>query len=204
MLEYSEKIKEHFLAPRNLGEVVEPDGVAMVGSVACGDALKFTFKLDENKRIEEAKFQTFGCSSAIASASALTEMIKGMTLEEAEKVTNQDIATSLGGLPREKMHCSVLGRQALEKAIAYYNGTGEGVARGQIICECFGVTDLEIEKAIRKNNITTVEKATNYTKAGGGCGGGHGSIQEIIDKLGSETTHHETQAFQHPENQDDR
>lgn len=189
MWEYSEKVKEHFLAPRNVGEVVEPDGVAMVGSVACGDALKLTFKLDENKRIEEAKFQTFGCASAIATASALTEMIKGMTLEEAEKVTNQDIATFLGGLPQEKMHCSVLGRQALEKAIAYYNGTDEKVVEGQIICECFGVTDREIERAIKENNLTTVEEVTNYTKAGGGCGGCHEAIQEIIDRLGAEATH---------------
>ncbi len=189
MWEYSEKVKEHFLAPKNVGEVVEPDGVAMVGSVACGDALKLTFKLDENKRIEEAKFQTFGCASAIATASALTEMIKGMTLEEAEKVTNQDIATFLGGLPQEKMHCSVLGRQALEKAIAYYKGTDEKAAEGQIICECFGVTDREIERAIRENNLTTVEEVTNYTKAGGGCGGCLEAIQEIIDRLGAEATH---------------
>jgi NifU-like protein len=169
MWDYTDKVKEHFLKPRNVGEVENPDGVAEVGSMACGDALRLTFKLDENKRIKEAKFKTFGCASAIAAASAMTEMIKGLTVEEAEKITNQDIAAFLGGLPQEKMHCSVLGQQALEKAIAYYRGAPMEKKEGQIVCECFGVTDLEIEKAVRENNLTTVEEVTNYTKAGGGC-----------------------------------
>jgi len=106
MWEYTDKVKEHFLNPRNVGEIENPDGVAEVGSLACGDALKLTFKLDENKRIKEAKFKTFGCASAIASSSALTEMIKGMTLDEALKVTNQDIAGYLGGFRTRK--CTVL------------------------------------------------------------------------------------------------
>lgn len=183
MWDYTDKVKEHFLNPRNVGEVEDPDGVAEVGSIACGDALKLTFKLDENKRISEAKFKTFGCASAIAAASALTEIIKGMTIEEAEKVTNQDIASFLGGLPREKMHCSVLGREALEKAISHYKGAPLKKAAGNVICECFGVTDLEIERAVLENNLATVEDVTNYTKAGGGCGSCHGAIQEIIDRV---------------------
>jgi len=186
MWDYTDKVKEHFLNPHNVGEVENPDGVAEIGSIACGDALKLTFKLDENKRIKEAKFKTFGCASAIASASALTEMIKGMTIEEAAKVTNQDIAQYLGGLPQEKMHCSVMGREALEAAIAYYKGVPEKATEGQIICECFGVTDREIERAIRENHLTTVEEVTNYTKAGGGCGSCHGAIQEILDRVRSE------------------
>ncbi|NLI33774.1 MAG: Fe-S cluster assembly protein NifU [Deltaproteobacteria bacterium] len=183
MWDYTDKVKEHFLNPRNVGEVEDPDGVAEVGSIACGDALKLTFKLDENKRISEAKFKTFGCASAIAAASALTEIIKGMTIEEAEKVSNQDIAGFLGGLPQEKMHCSVLGREALEKAIAYYRGAPLKRAPGNVICECFGVTDLEIERAVVENNLATVEDVTNYTKAGGGCSSCHEAIREIIDRM---------------------
>jgi NifU-like protein len=183
MWEYTDKVKEHFLNPQNVGEIENPDGVAEVGSIACGDALKLTFKLDENKRIKEAKFKTFGCASAIASASALTEMIKGMTVEEASKVTNQDIASYLGGLPEEKMHCSVLGQQALEQAIQSYEGGPRKEPGEQIICECFGITDKQIEKAVRENHLTTVEEVTNYTKAGGGCGNCKEKIQEIIDGI---------------------
>jgi NifU-like protein len=186
MWEYTDKVKEHFLNPRNVGEVENPDGVAEVGSIACGDALKFSFKLDENKKIKEAKFKTFGCASAIASSSALTEMIKGMTLEEAAKVTNRDIAAFLGGLPDEKMHCSVMGKEALEKAIENYKGAPATEPGARIVCECFGVTDREIERAIRENNLTTVEEVTNYTKAGGGCGNCKDAIQEIIDRVRAE------------------
>ncbi len=186
MWEYTDKVKEYFLNPRNVGEIENPDGVAEVGSLACGDALKLTFKLDENKKIKDAKFKTFGCASAIASSSALTEIIKGMTIEEALKVTNQDIAKYLGGLPDEKMHCSVMGKQALEKAIENYRGAPPLETGAKIICECFGVTDKEIERAVRENNLSTVEDVTNYTKAGGGCGNCHDAIQQIIDQVRTE------------------
>src|SRR5512137_885087 len=164
MWEYTDKVKEHFLNPHNVGEVENPDGEAEVGSLACGDALKLTFKLDENKRITEAKFKTFGCASAIASSSALTEIVKGMTLEEASKVTNQDIARYLGGLPEQKMHCSVMGREALEAAIANYrNGqTGKRELQGRVVCVCFGVTENEIERVVRENNLKTADDVTNY------------------------------------------
>ena len=183
MWEYTDKVKDHFLHPRNVGEVEGADGMGEVGSLACGDALKLTFKLDKERRIKDIKFKTFGCGSAIASSSALTEMVKGMTLEEAEKVTNQDIADYLGGLPKEKMHCSVMGRDALEKAIAYSRGEPEKKLEGEIVCECFGVTDVEIERAVRENNLTALEDVTGYTKAGGGCESCHEKIQEIIDKV---------------------
>jgi len=186
MWEYTDKVKDHFLNPRNVGEVENPDGVAEVGSIACGDALKLSFKLDENKRFKDVKFKTFGCASAIATSSALTEMIKGMTVEEAMKVTNQDIAAYLGGLPQEKMHCSVMGKQALEKAVEHYQGAPSKEQAAQVVCDCFGVTDREIEQAVRENNLSTVEEVTNYTKAGGGCGGCHDAIRQIIERVRSD------------------
>jgi NifU-like protein len=186
MWEYTDKVKEHFLNPRNAGVIKDANAVGEVGSMACGDALKLMLKVDKEGKIEEAKFQTFGCASAIASASALTEMLKGKTLKEAEKITNQDIADFLGGLPKEKMHCSVLGRQALEQAISHYKGEATKEKEGEIVCECFGVTDLEIERAIKENNLKSVEEVTNYTKAGGGCEGCHDKIRAIIAKVRSE------------------
>lgn len=185
MWDYTEKLKDHFRNPRNVGVIPDPDGVGEVGSLACGDALRLMFKLDENGRIADVKFQTFGCASAIASSSALTEIIKGMTLEEAEKVTNQDIAEYLGGLPEQKMHCSVMGREALEAAIANYRyGTsGKRQLAGKIICNCFGVTEEEIERVVRENGLTTVEQVTNYTKAGGGCTQCHEDILRIINRV---------------------
>jgi NifU-like protein len=187
MWEYTDKVKDHFLNPRNVGVIDDADGIGEVGSLACGDALKLTFKLDNNQRIEDAKFQTFGCASAIASSSALTEMIKGLSLEDAEKITNEDIAGFLGDLPKEKMHCSVMGRDALEKAIAHYRGEAEKKIEGEIVCECFGVTDREIERAVRENSLRAIEDVTNFVKAGGACGNCHEKIQEIIDTtLGTE------------------
>jgi len=186
MWDYTEKVKDHFLNPRNVGEIEDADGAGEVGSLACGDALRLTFKLDENKRIKEVKFKTFGCASAIASSSALTEIVKGMTLEEAGKVTNQDIANYLGGLPVEKMHCSVMGREALETAIANYRGQKVAKEDFEIVCKCFGVTDKEIERAVRENDLKTVEQVTCYTKAGGGCGECHPKIEAIIEKVRKE------------------
>jgi NifU-like protein len=186
MWDYTEKVKDHFLNPRNVGEIENPDGAGEVGSLACGDALRLTFKLDENKRIKDVKFKTFGCASAIASSSALTEMIKGMSVEEAEKVTNRDIANYLGGLPEEKMHCSVMGREALESAIANYRGQKITKEDFEIVCKCFGVTDREIIKAVRENDLRTVEQVTYYTKAGGGCGQCHPKIEAIIEKVRKE------------------
>jgi len=182
MWEYTDKVKEHFLNPRNVGVIEDADGVGEVGSLACGDALTLFLKLDEDEKILDAKFQTFGCASAIASSSALTEIIKGLTLEEAQKTTNEDIAEYLGGLPKEKMHCSVMGRDALEKAISHYRGETEKKVEGEIVCECFGVTNREIERVVRENSLTTIEDVTDYVKAGGGCGNCHEDIERIIDE----------------------
>jgi len=185
MWEYTDKLKDHFFNPRNVGEIDDPDGIGEVGSLACGDALKLTFKLDENGKIKDAKFKTFGCASAIATSSVLTEMIKGLTLDEVAKVTNKDIADYLGGLPEQKMHCSVMGREALEAAIENYRGGDKKKheLEGNVVCTCFGVTDKEIERVIRENDLTTVEEVTNYCKAGGGCGGCQGEIEKMIEKI---------------------
>lgn len=185
MWDYTDKVMQHFRNPQNVGYIKDPDGVGEVGSLACGDALRLMFKLDDNGRIADVKFQTFGCASAIASSSALTEMIKGMTLEEAEAVTNQDIAKFLGGLPEQKMHCSVMGREALEAAIENYRtgGREKRELEGEIVCTCFGVTENEIERAIQENGLTTIEQVTNYTKAGGGCGGCVEHIEEILERI---------------------
>ena len=183
MWEYTDKVKDHFQNPRNVGLLEDADGVGEVGNIICGDAMKLSVKLTEDKRrIADARFQTFGCASAIASSSMLTEMIIGMKLEDAEKLTNDDIARALGGLPKEKMHCSVMGREALEAAIADYRGVVLPMAQGELVCECFGVTDLEIIRAIQENHLKTVEDVTHFTKAGGGCGRCHERIQEILDK----------------------
>jgi NifU-like protein len=188
MWDYTDKVLEHFRNPRNVGVIEDADGIGEVGSLACGDSLKLTFKLDEGKKIADVKFQTFGCASAIASSSALTEIIKGMSLEEAEKVSNQDIADYLGGLPDQKMHCSVMGREALEGAIenCRTGASDKKILEGKVVCTCFGVSEEEIERVVRENGLTTVDDVTNFCKAGGGCGGCHGEIEEIITRVGSE------------------
>ncbi len=183
MWEYTEKVKDHFLHPRNTGELKDANAVGETGSIACGDALRLFLKVDENERIQDASFMTFGCASAVASSSALTEMIKGMTLEEASKVTNDDIADFLDGLPRQKMHCSVMGQGALQRAIANYRGVQIMEKPGTIVCECFDVTDQEIEETVKANNLETVEDVTHYLKAGGGCGKCVENIQEIIQSV---------------------
>jgi NifU-like protein len=182
MWEYTEKVKDFFLKPKNIGEVENPDAVGDVGSIVCGDALRLTMKIDkQTNRITDAKFQTFGCASAIASSSALTELIKGKTVDEALQVTNQDIAEFLGGLPKEKMHCSVLGREALEAAVANYRGIEIPVEEeGRLVCKCFNVTEEKIRKVAMENHLTTVDEITDYTKAGGGCGECTEEIEKIL------------------------
>jgi len=184
MWDYTDKVKEHFLNPRNAGEILNPDLDATVGNITCGDALRLMARLDKDGRIVDAKFHTFGCASAIASSDALIDIIKGMTLEEAARVTNDDIARYLGGLPEAKMHCSVMGMEALQKAIARYRKQPFALEEeGKIVCRCFGVTDKLIEKVVREQNLRTVEEVTHFTKAGGGCGGCHREIEEIIARI---------------------
>ncbi|MBR2865956.1 MAG: Fe-S cluster assembly protein NifU [Elusimicrobiaceae bacterium] len=190
MWDYTDKVMEHFRHPRNVGAIENADATGQVGSLVCGDALKLTLKINkETEVIEDAKFETFGCASAIASSSVLTEMIKGKTLSEAAKITNQDIADELGSLPAEKMHCSVMGMEALEAAIESYRQGGKPVVFEQesenIVCHCFNVSEEAIIKAIRTNHLTSVEDVTYFTKAGGACGRCKGEIQKILDKVNS-------------------
>lgn len=194
MWEYTDKVRDLFLRPKNAGEIKNPDAVGEIGNIVCGDALKLTLKIDrETDRITDAKFQTFGCASAIASSSALTELVKGKTVDEALKITNKDIAEYLGGLPREKMHCSVMGYEALEAAVANYRGIKlPEPEEGEIVCKCFGVTDKKIRRAIIENNLKTVEDVTNFTKAGGGCGECIPEIEKILKDVLTEKTVKET------------
>ncbi len=196
MWNYTEKVMDHFLNPRNVGEIQEADAVGEVGNIVCGDAMKLYIKLaPDQKTIEKVSFQTFGCASAIASASALTEILKGKTIEEAASLSNQDIADFLGELPEEKMHCSVMGMEAFQSAIedlrkkhpeielpkAMLQGEGED----RVVCQCFNVSERKIREVVLANNLTTVEQITHYCKAGGGCGGCIPDIEDILaDILG--------------------
>ena len=195
MWDYTDKVMEHFHNPRNQGKITQKQEgeeivTGEVGSIACGDALKLHLKIDEaTQTIKDARFQTFGCASAIASSSALTELLKGRKVEDALQLTNKEIAESLGGLPEEKMHCSVMGQEALEAAIHTYKGipleTHEE-DEGNLICRCFGVSDTKIKRIIRENNLTTAEQVTNYVKAGGGCSSCLPDIDDLIAEIATE------------------
>lgn len=119
MATYTEKVMDHFMNPRNVGEIKDADGVGEVGNPTCGDMMAFYIKV-EDERLADVKFKTFGCGAAIAVSSMVSEMAKGMTLEQAKKLTNKAVAEELGGLPANKMHCSNLGADALHAAIEDY------------------------------------------------------------------------------------
>ncbi len=122
---YNEKVMDHFMNPRNVGEIENPDGVGLVGNPVCGDVMKITIKVKDNK-IEDIKFKTFGCGAAIATSSMVTELVKGHTLEEALEISNRTVAEALDGLPPQKLHCSNLAADAVHMAIQdYYSKTGK-------------------------------------------------------------------------------
>ena len=121
---YSDIVMDHFMHPRNVGEIENPDGVGQVGNAKCGDIMKMYLKIRDNV-IQDVKFETFGCGSAIASSSMATEMIKGKTIDEALAVTNRQVVDALGGLPAHKLHCSVLAEESIKSAIKdYYDRHG--------------------------------------------------------------------------------
>lgn len=190
MWDYTDKVLELFYNPKNQGALeaaCEPEFKVVtgeVGSITCGDALRLHLKVEvRTDKIADARFQTFGCTSAIASSSALTELVKGKTLDQALKITNREIAEFLGGLPEEKMHCSVMGQEALEAAIYNYRGiplASHDDDEGALICKCFAISETKVRKAIAENNLTTAEQITNYVKAGGGCGSCLADIDDLI------------------------
>ena len=183
MWNYTEAVHDHFMRPHNVGPIEGANAIGEVGSLTCGDALKLYLKINDQHIIEDASFETFGCASAIASSSVLTDMVKGMSVEDALKITNKDITNALGGLPKQKMHCSVMGQEALEAAIRQWKGeppVPHAHEDGKLVCKCFGITDAQIIRAITENGLKTVEEITNYTKAGGACGECLDEIAEIL------------------------
>ncbi len=126
-MEYTEQVMDHFMNPRNMGEMEDASGVGTVGNAKCGDIMRIYIKV-ENDVITDVKFKTFGCGAAIATSSKATEIVKGMTLAEAETVTNKMVMEALGGLPPVKVHCSVLAEEALHAAIQDYR---ERLAKGE-------------------------------------------------------------------------
>ena len=175
---YSETVKDHFMNPRNVynsEEEFQEDGMGTVGNVKCGDQMEMMIKVNPRKNtIEDCRWRTYGCASAIASTSMLSEVIKGKTLDEAWNISPKDVAASLGGLPENKIHCSVLGDKALRAAINdYYSRSGqeEKIQReeARIVCQCMSVTDTDIEEAVLEGARTYLE-LQEHTKLGTVCG----------------------------------
>lgn len=168
MWDYSEKVMDHYRNPRNVGAIENPSAIGTTGNISCGDSLTLYLKIEDGI-VKDAKFQTFGCGSAVASSSILTEMIIGKPLEEVKKITNKDIAEALGGLPPEKLHCSVMGKEALDNAIENYTGVKIHTGEDKVICKCFDIKESHLRDIIKENNLDTLEKIQNYTKACSGC-----------------------------------
>jgi len=215
--EYSEKTKQLFMDAvqgkpgTHLGEIENPDGLGEHGSIACGDAMRFTFRVKRHPVdptedvITEARYLTFGCTSAIASSEALCEIIESgkYTPITALKIQNKDIVDYLGGMPEQKIHCSVMGAEALEAAV--YNWSqrrgvdlkklgidtrDEEKEEGRVVCKCFSVTEPYLKRKIRELNLRTIPQITSALKAGGGCTSCHhtpGGLQDILDEVWSGT-----------------
>ncbi|MDO4571457.1 MAG: iron-sulfur cluster assembly scaffold protein [Planctomycetia bacterium] len=212
--EYSEKTKQLFLDAvhgkpgTHMGEIENPDGFGEHGSIACGDSLRFTFRVERNEedatkdKIVEARYLTFGCTSAIAASEALCIILEARqcTPIEALKITNQDIVDFLEGLPDQKIHCSVMGAEALDAAVfdwARKRGVSleklgvdikehEEEEEGRIVCKCFSVTEPYLRRKIKELNLHTIPEITAAIKAGGACMNCHhapGGLQDILDEI---------------------
>jgi NifU-like protein len=212
---YSKKTVDLFMAAvhgeegSHLGEITNPDGFGEHGSIACGDALRFTFRVKRHESdptqdiITEAKYLTFGCTSAIAASEALCQIIEARQISplEALKVTNQDIVDFLEGLPDQKIHCSVMGAEALEAAVINWaknrqvdlggydlnlHGPDDNAEEGRLVCKCFSVTEPYLKRHIRDMNLRTIPEITAAIKAGGACQNCHhapGGLQDALDEV---------------------
>ncbi|NTU96998.1 MAG: iron-sulfur cluster assembly scaffold protein [Chlorobiaceae bacterium] len=188
---YTEKLKEHFMSPRNIlqGDNTDDfDGVGMEGNLQCGDQMLVAIKVDKEKEvITDCKWKTYGCASAIASTSILSEMVKGMTLEQAFHVTPKDVVKELGGLPDHKIHCSVLGDKALRASINNFysrNGMDDRVKQEQatIVCQCMNITDHDIEEAVLEGARSYYE-LQERTKLGTVCGQCKDEAEALLEKF---------------------
>jgi len=185
---YTDTVKDHFMNPRNVWEddTFEAEGVGLVGSMACGDQMKVGIQIKDDQ-ISDLKWQTYGCASAIASTSVMSEMVIGMTIEEAYKLTPVMITDKLGGLPKHKFHCSVLGDKALRAAIDDYlekqgreNPYRKLVAK--VICECKNITDQQIEELVKTKQAPTLDKLREITEYGTVCGKCQFKVQLLFDE----------------------
>lgn len=211
--EYSEKTKQLFMDAvhgkpgTHLGEITDPDGIGEHGSIACGDAMKFMFRVERNDAdplkdvIVEAKYLTFGCTSAIAASEALCSLIEDgrYTPIQALKISNQDIVDFLGGLPEQKIHCSVMGAEALESAVFNWAARRRvdlaelGIdihvdeqEEGRIVCKCFSLSEPYIRRKIKELGLRNIPQITAAIKAGGACMSCHhapGGLQDILDEV---------------------
>ncbi len=187
---YTDKVKEHFMHPRNIledEEVFAPDGRGETGNIKCGDQMVVVIRVDrERDVITDCRWKTFGCASAIASTSVLSEMVKGMRLEDAYRITARDVNRELGGLPEHKIHCSVLGDKALRMAITDYyrrNGMEHRIVeeKDREVCHCMHVTESEIEHAVLEGARTFYE-VQEHTKVGTVCGECKDEVIEVIKR----------------------
>jgi NifU-like protein len=211
--EYSEKTKQLFMDAvhgkpgTHMGEIEHPDGLGEHGSIACGDALRFTFRVRRDPTdplrdvITDARYLTFGCTSAIASSEALCALIEqgGYTPIAALKISNRDIVEYLGGLPDQKIHCSVMGAEALEAAVFNWaQKRGVDLAalgvdirpdereEGRLVCQCFGLTEPYLKRKIRELGLKTIAEITGAVKAGGACMSCHhkpGGLQDLLNEV---------------------
>jgi NifU-like protein len=211
--DYSDKVLELFKAAvqgeagTHMGELENPDGFGEYGSIACGDTLRFTFRVRRHPSdpardvITEARYLTFGCTSAIAASEALCCLLEAQakTPVEALQVTNQDLVDFLGGLPEQKIHCSVMGAEALQRAVADWarkrkypmaglvpDLAAEDAREGRIVCSCFSVTEPYLRRKIRELHLHSIAEITNALKAGGACGTCHhapGGLQDLLNEI---------------------